>query len=90
MAQIHIEAQGGAEYHVEIGAYAGARSVTLLLGDAASASDGRLGDDEATARATIAYLLEHQGAEDLPPTLDLGDVVASYPDAVERIASLRG
>lgn len=90
MTQIHIEAQGGAEYLATIGSYGGSTTVTLLLGDAAAASDGRLGDDAATARATIAYLLEHQGAEDLPATLDLGDVVASYPDAVERIAALGG
>ena len=62
----------------------------LSLGEAAAVSEGRLGDDEATAVATIAYLLEHQDAADLPELVDIGDVVAAYPDAVERIAGLRG
>ena len=38
----------------------------------------------------VAYLLGHQDAADLPTMVDLGDVVAAYPDAVEHIAGLRG
>jgi hypothetical protein len=90
MGQIEIEAQGGGEYRARIGSYDGATTVLLTLGDADAVSDGRLADDEATARATVAYLLGHQEAEDLPPAVDLGDVVAAYPDAVERISGMRG
>ena len=90
MAEIDIEAQGGGEYRARIGSYDGATIVTLTLGDADAVSEGRLADDEATARATVAYLLRHQDAEDLPPMVDLGDVVAAYPDAVEQISGLRG
>jgi len=90
MAQIAIEAQGGGQYRARIGSDEGPTTVTLTLGDAVEVSGGRLGDDEATAHATVVFLLGHQDADDLPSTLDLRDVVAAYPDAVERIAGLRG
>ena len=90
MAQITIEAQRDGEYRARIGSDEASTTVTLTLGDASEVSDGRLSDDKATARATVAYLLGHQDAEDLPATVDLGDVVAAYPDAVERIAGLCG
>ena len=90
MAQIEIETQGGGEYRATIGSYDGSTVVTLTLVEADGVSHGRLPDDQATAKATVAYLLEHQQAEDLPELVDLGDVVAAYPDAVERIAALRG
>lgn len=90
MAQITIEAQGDGEYRARIGSDEASTTVALTLRDADAVSDGRLSDDEATARATVAFLLGHQDAEDLPATVDLGDVVAAYPDAVERIAGLCG
>lgn len=89
MAQIEIEAQGGSEYRATIGSYDGSTVVTLTLEDADGVSEGQLSDDQETAKATVAYLLQHQEAEDLPEVIDLGDVVAAYPDAVERIAALR-
>ena len=90
MSQVEIlESQDG-EYRVRVRSYDGATEVTLTLADADAASAGRLTDDGATATATLGYLLQHQDAADLPAVIDLGDVLAAYPDAVDEITALRG
>ncbi|HEX2855952.1 MAG TPA: hypothetical protein VHO26_00530 [Propionibacteriaceae bacterium] len=61
----------------------------LLLDDAEELSDGRLRDDEATARATAEFLLERQDAADLPNIIQLDEVLGAYEDAVEAILSRR-
>jgi hypothetical protein len=88
MQDFEITPQGDGEYVVRVATDEGTTTMRLSLVEAESSSDGRLGDDEATARATITYLLEHQGAEDLPQLVDIEEVVAAYPAAVERISSL--
>ena len=90
MAQIEIVERRDGEYRVRVGSFDGAAEVVLSLADADDASGGRLADDDATASATVAYLLQHQDAADLPPVVDIGDVVAAYPDAVDGITALRG
>ena len=89
MADVEIVTHGDGEYEVNIRGGDAATSHTLLLDAAQSASGGRLADDEATARATIAYLLEHQAAGDLPQLIDLEEVLAAYEGATERIVALR-
>lgn len=83
-----IVPQGEGEYLIRAAAHDGTMTVTLALAEAGSVSEGRLADDEATAGATVRYLLEHQDAGDLPEQVEIGDVVAAYPDAVDRIAAL--
>jgi len=61
----------------------------LLLDDAADLSDGRLADDEATARATAEFLLSHQDAADLPNIIQRDEVVGAYEDAVQEILDRR-
>ena len=89
MSTFEIVSQDNGEYLVRVESLDGATSVVLLLAEVDGASGGRLADDEATARATIAYLLTHQDASDLPPRLEIDDIVAAYPDAVDGIESLR-
>lgn len=89
MPDMEITSQGDGEYAVRVPTDEGSVTLDLLLGEAASCSDGALGSDEGTARATIRFLLEHQGAQDLPQLVDIEEVLAAYPDAIERIAALR-
>ena len=62
----------------------------LLLEGAADVSGGLLGEDEATARATVEFLLSHQDPADLPATIEIEDVLAAYPDAADAIRAGRG
>ncbi len=87
---LEISTLGEGSYRVSVPSHEGVVSVILELGDAAAASSGRLKDDDQTARATIEYLLRHQDAGDLPPRIDIGDVLAAYSDATEQIAALLG
>ena len=89
MHDVEITSQGDGEYAVRVATGEGAVTLDLLLGEAESVSGGAFGADEATVRATLRYLLEHQGAEDLPQLIDIEEVLAAYPDATERIAALR-
>lgn len=89
MQDFEITAQGDGEYVVRVATDEGTVSLRLMLGEAESSSDGVLVADEATARATVTYLLEHQGAGDLPQLVDIEEVLAAYPEATQRIASLR-
>lgn len=64
--------------------------IVLILSDAEDVSDGVLGNDEATTRATVEFRLKHQSAGDLPDRIDLGDISAAYDGGVEAIRELRG
>lgn len=61
----------------------------LLLDEIDGLSEGRLDDGEDTARAVVSYLLDRQRADDLPIRVEIGDVTASYEDAVDEIVRLR-
>lgn len=89
MDDFEIVSEGNGEYRVRAGSHFGSASVTVALSNASDSSGGRLTDDEATARAAIRFLLSHQDAGDLPPRIDIEDVFAAYPDAVDSIESLR-
>lgn len=89
MQDFEITSQGDGEYAVRVETEEGPVTLDLLLGEAESSSGGALDVDEDTARATMRYLLEHQGAADLPQLVDIEGVLAAYPDATERIVALR-
>lgn len=89
MDEIRIETLGDSEYRVQIDSPEGNTSISVLLGDPGDVGGGRLIDDAPTARALIQFLLRHQEASDLPPRIELEDVIAAYVDAVEEIESLR-
>ncbi|WP_346006803.1 hypothetical protein [Janibacter terrae] len=89
MQDFEITSQGDGECAVRVQTDEGAVTLDLLLGEAESVSGGALDPGGGTARATIRYLLEHQGAEDLPQLVDIEEVLAAYPDAAQRIAALR-
>lgn len=89
MHEFTITARDGQEYSAHLASSDGHTSLTIDLTDVDDASAGRLPEDEATAVAAIAFLLEHQEAPDLPGRIEIGDLVAAYPDAVDRIVALR-
>ena len=89
MSEFEITPQDDSEYLVHAGSSAGDRSLTLILDDADNSSGGRLQDDEMTAHAVIRYLLARQDPNDLPPRVEVGDVLAAYPDAVDGVPALR-
>lgn len=89
MDKFEIVARGDGEYQVEVESLDGITSITFLLGDADDLSEGQLADDEKTARAAIRFLLTHQDASDLPYRLEIGDVLAAYPDAIDGINAQR-
>lgn len=89
MDSFEIVDQGQGEYRVRAGSFEGTTYFTLALRDADTLGDDRLSDDETTARATVRYLLARQDAGDLPARVEIGDVVAAYPDAVDGIEALR-
>lgn len=68
----------------------GKAQARVRLVQAAEASGGKLTDDEATARATVSYLMEHQDGVDLPAEVEIVDVLAAYPEAADEIAARRG
>ena len=88
-APFELEAQGEGTYLVSAPSLDDLVTFTLVMSAAAGASEGRLADDEPSVRATVRYLLAHQEAADLPEWIEIGDVVAAYPDAVEAIVGLR-
>lgn len=77
-------------YSTRVASLNGETQLTLRLVDVDQVTDGRLADDEATARATFEFLLEHQDAADLPPQTEIEQVVAAYDNALDRIEELRG
>lgn len=85
-----IVSEGGGAYTVSVPSLDDVTTFTLLIADAPQVSGGRLADDVSTARATVALLLTHQDAADLPGQVELTDVAAAYPTAVEDIITLRG
>lgn len=90
MNEFGIVSHGDGEYGARLPSHDGHTSLTVVLSDADDASGGRLADDEATAVAMISFLLEHQEATDLPERIEIEDVLAAYPDAVDRIVTVRG
>ncbi len=87
--ELTIEPTGDGRYFATVPSLDGGTSVTLRLAQAPSLSAGRLADDEATARATLTFLLQHQDGADLPEQIELEQVMAAYDDAVDAIAALR-
>ena len=85
---MRIESLGNSEYRVHVDSGEGDATLSVLLGDVDDMGDGRLRDDSSTARALITFLLRHQDVGDLPPRIELEDVLAAYTDAVEEIGSL--
>ena len=84
---IERRAEGG--YWVRAQSHDGPVRNALLLDEAEELSEGRLADDEATARATAEFLLSHQDAADLPGIVQLDEVLGAYPDAVDAILARR-
>ena len=89
MQEFEVTSQSDGEYMVRVQTSEGTVTLDLLLGEAESVSGGVLGTDESTAHATIAFLLERQGAEDLPQLVDIEEVLAAYEGSLERILALR-
>ncbi len=89
MDAFEIVSQGNCEYLARVDSLNGITSVTLILGDVDDVTEGRLTDDETTARAAFQFLLKHQDASDLPTRIEIVDVLAAYPDAIEGIEALR-
>ncbi|UVI36741.1 hypothetical protein [Brevibacterium spongiae] len=87
---IDVELQDTGEYLASIHTDTGTDEIDLMLSDAEEVSDGVLGNDEATARATVEFLLRHQHSGDLPERIDLVDISAAYDGAIESIRQLRG
>lgn len=87
---IDIEFQDTGEFLASIHTSAGTEEIVLTLSDAEDVSAGVLSNDEATARATVEFMLKHQTAGDLPDRIDLVDVSAAYDGGVEAIRQLRG
>ncbi len=85
-----VEAHPEGGYLLRSQSHDGAVASVLLLDGVAEITGGRLGDDEATARATAEFLLSHQDAADLPASIEIDEVLAAYPDAVEAIIARRG
>ncbi|WP_152349125.1 hypothetical protein [Brevibacterium sp. CFH 10365] len=88
--KIDVEMQDTGEFLASIHSTRGTDEIVLMFADAEEASDGVLGNDEATARATVEFLLSHQPSGDLPDRIDLVDITAAYDDAIESIRKLRG
>lgn len=80
-----VRDEGEGAYTARVASHDGATVVTLVLGEAPALTGGALAADAATAAATIGFLLTHQDAADLPSPVEIGDVLAAYPDAVEQI-----
>ena len=83
--EMELESLGEGRFEVTTVSLDGQTSVTLRLDDVADLSDGALRPDEATARAVMLFLLEHQDAADLPPQVDGEQVLAAYDNAVQGI-----
>jgi hypothetical protein len=86
---IDIELQDTGEFLASIHTGTGTEEIVLILSDAEDVSDGVLGNDEATARATVEFMLNHQAAGDLPDRIDLVDISAAYDGGIEAIRDLR-
>lgn len=87
--KIDVEMQDTGEFLASIHSATGTDEIVLMFEDAEEVTDGVLGNDEATARATVEFLLSHQPAGDLPDRIDLVDIAAAYDGAIESIRDLR-
>lgn len=84
---VEIEQHGSGRYAVQARSFTGPVRFELVIPDQHDLTG--LGNDPATARAVIDFLLARQDAADLPPEVDIDAVLAAYPDAVEGIRALR-
>lgn len=89
MDNIEIVASDEGNYRIKVTSHGGDTFLTIVLGHVEDATDGRLRNDEGTARAALRYLLGHQETSDLPELIDVEDVLVAYPDAIDRIEALR-
>jgi hypothetical protein len=81
-----IEPVGEDAFLFRLGQGGDAVEVVLRLDAATMAALAPGGvDARRVAREAMAFLTEHQGADDLPPTLDLADVAAAYDDWVAQM-----
>lgn len=83
--KIDVEMQDTGEFLARIHTSSGTDEIVLMFDDAEEVSDGVLGNDEATVRATVEFLLSRQPPGDLPDRIDLVDIAAAYDGAVESI-----
>ena len=88
--RIDVEMQDTGEFLASIHSATGTDEIVLMFDDAEDVSDGLLGNDEPTVRATVEFLLSHQPPGDLPDRIDLVDIAAAYGGAIESIRGLRG
>lgn len=88
--KIDVELQDTGEFLASIHTSTGTDEIVLMFSDAEDVSEGVLRNDEATARATVEFLLSHQDSGDLPDRIDLVDIAAAYDGAIESIRELRG
>ena len=88
--KIDVEMQDTGEFLARIHTSSGTDEIVLMFDDAEEVSDGVLGNDEATVRATVEFLLSRQPPGDLPDRIDLVDIAAAYDGAIESISKLRG
>ncbi|WP_167193906.1 hypothetical protein [Brevibacterium pigmentatum] len=87
--KIDVEMQDTGEFLARIHTATGTDEIVLMFDDAEEVSDGVLGNDEASVRATVEFLLSHQSSGDLPDRIDLVDIAAAYDGAIESISRLR-
>lgn len=85
-----LEDRGDGSFEARLQAFDGEVVRIFMMQDAEASSDGVLGEDEASARALIDFLLEHQDPSQLPEFVEAGDALAAYDDAVERLRQIRG
>ena len=88
--KIDVKMQDTGEFLARIHTATGTDEIVLMFDDAEEVSDGVLGNDEASVRATVDFLLSHQPPGDLPDRIDLVDIAAAYDGAIESISKLRG
>ncbi len=69
-------------YCVTVPSAEGRTELTLLVTDVPGLSAQA---DGIVAATTAAFLLEHQQAQDLPPMIELEDVIAAYPTFVPEL-----
>ena len=87
--EIDVEMQDTGEFLASIRSTTVTDEIVLMFDDAEEVSDGVLGNDEASVRATVEFLLSHQPPGDLPDRIDLVDIAAAYDGAIESIRRLR-
>lgn len=75
--RIDVEMQDTGEFLAGIHTATGTDEIVLKFDDAEQVSDRVLDNDEATARATVEFLLSHLPPGDLPDRIDLVDIAVA-------------